>query len=96
MSDFIEQLAALAEIERDLAAKFQTDRVGLGEWIDAMGAVNGYIRENVPAILALGRERDALRVLVAQYRDDLKYPPASDSVERRLQAIKVALEGDNQ
>ena len=32
-----------------------------------------------------------LEQLVIQYRDDLKYPPADDSRERRLEAVNHAL-----
>lgn len=33
------------------------------------------------------QERDELMGWLYQYRDDLRYPPAPDSVERRLAAI---------
>lgn len=94
MTDVIEQLAALAKIERDLAAKFQTDRVGLGQWIAAMGAINGYIRENLPAILALGRENAELRARLDRIAH---FPTSGMQASRDMRAIaRQALEGGNQ
>lgn len=37
------------------------------------------------------RASDELVALVIQYRDDLKYPPSRDSVERRVEAINDVL-----
>ena len=45
-------------------------------------------------IEALQAEVARLRLLAMQYRDDLKYPPAPDSRERRLEAITKELGDD--
>jgi hypothetical protein len=42
---------------------------------------------------AAADEIERLRSIVYQYRDDLQYPPSSDSMQRRLKMIDDVLEG---
>ena len=42
---------------------------------------------------AAADEIERLRNVVYQYRDDLKYPPSADSIQRRLKMIDDVLEG---
>jgi len=44
--------------------------------------------------MRLPAEVARLRLLAMQYRDDLKYPPAPDSTERRLEVITKELGDD--
>jgi len=51
-----DRLEELAGKERELCRRFKSDRDCLTEWIDAMAALSGEIRENIPTIIAALRK----------------------------------------
>lgn len=71
-------LASLVERLRDEADLCRNDGADdIAELLD----------EAATTLEALAAERDALKAVAIQYRDDLRHPPSPDSKDRRLEMI---------